>query len=271
MLVVVVELRALVRLEGVLDRQLVQPELVLQLLQLVAVGVAQVDPDDRVGLARGGPTPPPVGSPPPRARPCDRPAIASRRPVNHRTDACDVRIRGEMASSGAAGGAAGRRRRRLGARRRRAGSCSSPARFRASWCAPRSWPSGATTPAPSSTTSSIRRRVRTSPPCPFHAAGCGGCAWQHIDPDAQRELKRGIVVEALARTGRPARRRRRASVPAADTVGLPHDGADGRRRRSSRVPRRAAPRRRARRSLPRRPPAPRRRHRRDPRARRRAR
>jgi 23S rRNA (uracil1939-C5)-methyltransferase len=43
--------------------------------------------------------------------------------------------------------------------------------------------------------------VRTTPPCPFHAAGCGGCAWQHIEPDAQRELKRGIVVEALARTG----------------------------------------------------------------------
>jgi 23S rRNA (uracil1939-C5)-methyltransferase len=43
--------------------------------------------------------------------------------------------------------------------------------------------------------------VRTTPPCPFHTAGCGGCAWQHIEPDAQRELKRGIVVEALARTG----------------------------------------------------------------------
>jgi 23S rRNA (uracil1939-C5)-methyltransferase len=43
--------------------------------------------------------------------------------------------------------------------------------------------------------------VRTDPPCPFHAAGCGGCAWQHIEIDAQRELKRGVVVEALARTG----------------------------------------------------------------------
>ncbi len=43
--------------------------------------------------------------------------------------------------------------------------------------------------------------VRTTPPCPFLTAGCGGCAWQHIEPEAQRELKRGIVVEALARTG----------------------------------------------------------------------
>jgi len=43
--------------------------------------------------------------------------------------------------------------------------------------------------------------VRTSPPCPYHAAGCGGCPWQHIEPGAQRELKRTIVVEALARTG----------------------------------------------------------------------
>jgi 23S rRNA (uracil1939-C5)-methyltransferase len=44
--------------------------------------------------------------------------------------------------------------------------------------------------------------ARTQPPCPFVAAGCGGCSWQHIDPAAQVELKRGIVVEALARTGR---------------------------------------------------------------------
>jgi 23S rRNA (uracil1939-C5)-methyltransferase len=44
--------------------------------------------------------------------------------------------------------------------------------------------------------------ARTVPPCAFHAAGCGGCAWQHIDGEAQRELKRTIVAEALARTGR---------------------------------------------------------------------
>jgi 23S rRNA (uracil1939-C5)-methyltransferase len=43
--------------------------------------------------------------------------------------------------------------------------------------------------------------LRTTPPCPFHTAGCGGCAWQHVEPEAQRDLKRDIVVEALARTG----------------------------------------------------------------------
>jgi 23S rRNA (uracil1939-C5)-methyltransferase len=42
---------------------------------------------------------------------------------------------------------------------------------------------------------------RVAPPCPFVAAGCGGCSWQHIAPRAQTELKRGIVAEALVRTG----------------------------------------------------------------------
>ena len=45
---VVVELRALVRAERVLDRELVQAELVRQLVQLVRGGVAEVDPDDGV-------------------------------------------------------------------------------------------------------------------------------------------------------------------------------------------------------------------------------
>jgi 23S rRNA (uracil1939-C5)-methyltransferase len=42
---------------------------------------------------------------------------------------------------------------------------------------------------------------RLEPPCPFVAAGCGGCGWQHVDLDEQRRLRRGIVVEALARLG----------------------------------------------------------------------
>jgi tRNA/tmRNA/rRNA uracil-C5-methylase (TrmA/RlmC/RlmD family) len=42
---------------------------------------------------------------------------------------------------------------------------------------------------------------RVAPPCPFVAAGCGGCGWQHVDPAAQRELKVATVVEALARLG----------------------------------------------------------------------
>lgn len=45
---------------------------------------------------------------------------------------------------------------------------------------------------------------RTTPPCPFVAAGCGGCDWQHVAVAAQAELKRAIVVDALARIGRVA-------------------------------------------------------------------
>ena len=43
---------------------------------------------------------------------------------------------------------------------------------------------------------------RRAAPCPLVAAGCGGCSWQHIDADVQRQLKVGIVTEALTRTGR---------------------------------------------------------------------
>ena len=43
---------------------------------------------------------------------------------------------------------------------------------------------------------------RVVPPCPGHAAGCGGCTWQHVAPDAQLGLKSAIVAEALRRTGK---------------------------------------------------------------------
>ena len=46
--------------------------------------------------------------------------------------------------------------------------------------------------------------ARRTPPCPAVERGCGGCGWQHVEVDAQRELKRQIVVEALERTGRIA-------------------------------------------------------------------
>ncbi len=42
---------------------------------------------------------------------------------------------------------------------------------------------------------------RREPPCPAVGRGCGGCAWQHVDPELQLELKRRIVVESLTRTG----------------------------------------------------------------------
>lgn len=43
---------------------------------------------------------------------------------------------------------------------------------------------------------------RTTPPCPFVAAGCGGCDWQHITPAGQRLLKAEIVADALRRQAR---------------------------------------------------------------------
>jgi 23S rRNA (uracil1939-C5)-methyltransferase len=43
---------------------------------------------------------------------------------------------------------------------------------------------------------------RVLPPCPEVARGCGACGWQHIDLDAQRGFKAGIVREALVRLGR---------------------------------------------------------------------
>ena len=53
---------------------------------------------------------------------------------------------------------------------------------------------------------------RVAPPCPALAAGCGGCTWQHVAPDAQLRLKAGIVVDALRRIAR------RADPPAPDVV-----------------------------------------------------
>jgi 23S rRNA (uracil1939-C5)-methyltransferase len=43
---------------------------------------------------------------------------------------------------------------------------------------------------------------RVAPPCPHVARGCGGCSWQHVDPALQADLKRAVVAEALARTGK---------------------------------------------------------------------
>jgi 23S rRNA (uracil1939-C5)-methyltransferase len=43
---------------------------------------------------------------------------------------------------------------------------------------------------------------RVVPPCPEHARGCGGCPWQHVDPPAQRSLKRQIISDSIKRIGR---------------------------------------------------------------------
>ncbi|MGI8870921.1 MAG: class I SAM-dependent RNA methyltransferase [Mycobacteriales bacterium] len=43
---------------------------------------------------------------------------------------------------------------------------------------------------------------RVEPPCPHAGPGrCGGCDWQHVRPERQRELKADLVRSALARIG----------------------------------------------------------------------
>lgn len=59
---------------------------------------------------------------------------------------------------------------------------------------------------------------RVVPPCPQVARGCGGCGWQHVDPEVQRALKAAIVADALRRLARLA------APPVAATVALPTAG-----------------------------------------------
>src|SRR4051794_30606087 len=40
---------------------------------------------------------------------------------------------------------------------------------------------------------------RVAPPCPFVAAGCGGCQWQHASVGRQHGMKAAIVADALRR------------------------------------------------------------------------
>ena len=44
--------------------------------------------------------------------------------------------------------------------------------------------------------------ARRPEPCPYVAAGCGGCTWQHVRPAAQAGLKADIVRDALRRIAR---------------------------------------------------------------------
>lgn len=43
---------------------------------------------------------------------------------------------------------------------------------------------------------------RVAPPCPHVARGCGGCGWQHVQPEAQARLKADVVADNLRRLGR---------------------------------------------------------------------
>lgn len=43
---------------------------------------------------------------------------------------------------------------------------------------------------------------RVTPPCPARLAGCGGCDWQHLEPEVQLPAKVEIARETLARLGR---------------------------------------------------------------------
>ncbi len=43
---------------------------------------------------------------------------------------------------------------------------------------------------------------RVVPPCPEVLAGCGGCDLMHAAPELQRQMKLGVVRDALARIGR---------------------------------------------------------------------
>ena len=104
---------------------------------------------------------------------------------------------------------------------------------------------------------------RVEPPCPYVAAGCGGCSWQHIAPAEQRALKRQIATDALTRAGGVAG----AVVvdgPGAAHRGLPHHRPAGGHRWPGGVPQAALARGRPRRRLPRRPSGPGLSHRRCP-------
>lgn len=61
---------------------------------------------------------------------------------------------------------------------------------------------------------------RVVPPCPFVAAGCGGCGWQHVAHDAQLRLKEAIVADALRRVG---------GWRTLPPISTSHPGAGGRR------------------------------------------
>ncbi|MCU1458996.1 MAG: SAM-dependent methyltransferase, tRNA(uracil-5)-methyltransferase [Actinomycetia bacterium] len=58
---------------------------------------------------------------------------------------------------------------------------------------------------------------RTEPPCPNVARGCGGCQWQHVTLEGQRELKAEIVRDALRRIAKLTEPPVRATVALSGT------------------------------------------------------
>ena len=58
--------------------------------------------------------------------------------------------------------------------------------------------------------------ARVAAPC-VHVAECGGCQWQQVSLDAQREAKRVNLAEALVRIGGAAREPTRTRTRAADS------------------------------------------------------
>jgi 23S rRNA (uracil1939-C5)-methyltransferase len=58
---------------------------------------------------------------------------------------------------------------------------------------------------------------RVGPPCPEVGRGCGACQWQHIDLEAQRGYKRGLVARALGLPDGVGDTRVRPTVTLAET------------------------------------------------------
>ena len=81
---------------------------------------------------------------------------------------------------------------------------------------------------------------RVAPPCPELARGCGACQWQHVGVEAQRSLKRDIVLDALRRIGGLDLVATAPGVEQPDggaaAVVVPHDGAGRCRQRPRRLP-----------------------------------
>ncbi|MBW3575575.1 MAG: TRAM domain-containing protein [Actinobacteria bacterium] len=73
---------------------------------------------------------------------------------------------------------------------------------------------------------------RVAPPCPALAAGCGGCTWQHVAPEAQFRYKAAIVIDALRRIAGlaepPEPRMATMPAPALRTTARLAVSADGR-------------------------------------------